>query len=756
MTSISEEYASKIIEEIILRALQSGVAPTIQDIETAFNNFTLVNDINTPIFKDSNYSVARSSESSASKFNEANNQIKEDMEIALRTLFRTTRESVELFNKWETKASKLENKVLNLEARMDRLLSGIQDTAGYFNTVGDKFTDTDKIDLGLTKDVSINLEHNIITLAKSSGTSSSVTRLFPDLDSSQVRFNILTSSSVVRVSNEINTEPVLAFSDQTGYWKTNISAQSRISPMLTELNVSFLEPVRISKLSLLLHSSQSNSTTKITPMYSSDGTNYSRLPISNTIAEVLEKAEFQFPELQVSKLKFLLEKSGHDFVDSSGFYVYEFGAKEIALFRESYSSDPNFKGKLVSKPLNIRKPDGSNVLFNKTTLEVCEVTTDQTPLNYFVAVAKEENSEPTWLTPDGFTPNYIAAGVDTRIWSPISPLNRTEHTHPTLLDFTVSAKQTKKDIGLSYSRDGGDYVSPKRSFNLMVSAPGGTIDYVSASNKLGTENRRYFPIKSSHYLLDLQIDSSLDLDLENILLWRNVGERGIAPGDTTKRVRGIQRGWEYKQPYYTTVILIENSDGISIDVGSNPITIDNNNYTGLVGPGVLSQGRHTIRVHRDYWREVPPGLESLSSLQSRDPLYPFNQKLLIEGYSYGSSFEGSRIYQGADRFAGSVMTKVSLFDILHNVPSTDYTKFALDLDAPLTSLLDHDSSDSPLSRVFIVHSNTEIADFMNEKFMLEFNLTSELYSYIALKAELSTTNSQLTPVLDEYRIKLGA
>ena len=72
---------------------------------------------------------------------------------------------------------------------------------------------------------------------------------------------------------------------------------------------------------------------------------------------------------------------------------------------------------------------------------------------------------------------------------------------------------------------------------------------------------------------------------------------------------------------------VQNSGGMTMDVGENPITIDQVSYTGVIGSDVLSQGTHKIKVHKDYWRAVAPDLNSLAELQAADILYPFNQKL---------------------------------------------------------------------------------------------------------------------------------
>jgi hypothetical protein len=103
---------------------------------------------------------------------------------------------------------------------------------------------------------------------------------------------------------------------------------------------------------------------------------------------------------------------------------------------------------------------------------------------------------------------------------------------------------------------------------------------------------------------------------------------------------------------------------------------------------------------------------------------------------------------GVDRFAGMVCQKVSVFDMINNVAETDYNKYAVDTDVS-------GATPNGASYCFIVNCNSSNADFGNEDFMLEFNLTDQLFSYLAFKAEFRTENSKLTPILDEYKIKIG-
>lgn len=758
MAAISEIRASEIIEVIIRSYLVRGEVPTFDEIETEFNNYVALNDLNLPRFNSSDFNVAYKGNSSASLYNNTNLTIKQDLNTLFSTLLNTTDQAVKLFNRWETKAQSLEHRLLGLEGRIGRLLAVAEDTEGFFDVVGDTFNNLDLTDLDLSDSIDINLSQNLITMSKSTGTSSSVSRVFLNsLTSNQVNFNLLQQNGVQLVTPVDNTEPRFAFYDSDTYWKSNAYLSDTVNNLAADLTLSLVEPISISKISIKLHSSQSNSTTTVTPMYSTDGVNYQKLPIANTSLQSIDKVEFIFPEISVLKLKFILEKNGHDFISSDLSYVYEFGAKEIALFKEAFSDDPNFTGLFISKPLSAQNTNGDYSLFNKLTLKVCELTSSVASINYYIAVAKELDGVPRWLTSNGFvtSPNHLVGGEDTRLWTAVSPLNRSEIVHPQVLDFGTLTSLTKENIGISYDMAGGTYhESPAQSFVLMSKDISDTLVYEDCETT-GNEYRYVFN-KTSQKLLDLQISKDINVDINNVALWRNVGEKGIAIGDTTKKVRGIQIGWEFSEPYYSATIYIGQTEGMAFDTGNFPLTIDEVNYTGVVSSDVLSRGTHSVKIHKDYWRAIPPGLNSLQELKQYDILYPFNQKLLIEGYDYGASYPETdeKIYSGVDRFAGSIMKKVSIFDMINNVKDNDYTKFSIDTDIPGVSEIAGGAAINA-SYVILLNTNNAIADFMNEKFMLEFNLTDELFSFLALRAELKTESSEISPVFEEYQIKLS-
>lgn len=737
----SEIYSQIIIQNIIKKYLEQGQVPTLQQIEDEFAAQTAGVDLTTSEFTSSEWKVIRKESASASKYNEMNDQIHQDLNVLYKSLLDSSDRTIQLFARWQAKANALESRLQGLEDRIARLLLLTTDTSGFFSIVGDSFNNTSLIDLDRSSLVAIDLKQNIVTLERDNPSTTIPDRIFfNDLTSDQVIFRPLTRNSIISVTNQQSSEPRFAFRDQNQSWLTNITTKEKVSPMTTELLLSLNDTVTISKIDIFLHSSQSNSVTTVTPLYSVDGINFSNLPVLNVAQQGLDKVTFQFPDTEFKYLKFILEKNNFDYQDS-GLYIYEFGAKEIALYHEEFNASSNTFGALISKPLSITKPDNTLIEFNKLTLEVCEGISSDTFLDYFVSVAHDLNGVPNWLTISGFS---ASLDPDLRLWYPITPLNREEAIHSKILDFASLSSSERDGIGISYDRDGVTLISPDSSYTIL-SESGGVVSYNAAT----ASGQRYIFSHPNQKLLDLQIDLNASIDQDSLVLWRNVGSKGIDPSDTTKLVRGTQAGWEFSAPYYLTEIKIQGANGMSINVGHNPITIDNVNYTGVIGPDVLSPGNHSIKVHQDFWNPVVPNLTTLDDLKANDRLYPFNQKLLIEGYLYDATYPSTseKFYSGVDRFAGILMDKVSIFDFVNNVNAFNFTKFSIDTDV--------DNTVPSNSYIFLVNTDGTKADFVNESFVLEFNLTNQLYSYLALKAEFRTANAKLTPVLDEYKIKLG-
>jgi len=146
---------------------------------------------------------------------------------------------------------------------------------------------------------------------------------------------------------------------------------------------------------------------------------------------------------------------------------------------------------------------------------------------------------------------------------------------------------------------------------------------------------------------------------------------------------------------------------------------------------------------------VASGETSLADLIAADPLYPYNHKLLIEGYSYGTGFSaGDKIYIGADLFAEKLMKRVPLFDFLHNIAEDDYERFTTDFDIPDSYGITYAAT------VFLVKIDGDDTDFADERFRIEFKSVDERFSYLRLRADFETDVNNLTPVLSSYKLKV--
>jgi hypothetical protein len=66
----------------------------------------------------------------------------------------------------------------------------------------------------------------------------------------------------------------------------------------------------------------------------------------------------------------------------------------------------------------------------------------------------------------------------------------------------------------------------------------------------------------------------------------------------------------------------------------------------------------------------------------------------------------------------------------------------------------HTGGNSP-TRVFLLKIDDTNPDFQNERFMIRFKEVNLLQKYLRLRADLSTSNEQISPTLFSYKIKLG-
>jgi hypothetical protein len=700
--AINETYKEKILTDILLDFLLSGQVPTADQLEAELQDFLDEHpDLTKPVVADYENTVDRFENSSASKYNQTFQTLKEDMGVLVHEIISQMQDSMVSFDRWKIEIDFLSKKLRDLNTRIEGLLLLEQETAGFFDFIEDNFVDFSKINL-IETDAEIDIYNHVVSLAR--GVTLSATRLdkinLNGLKNTDILFTVLTRDFLVSVTPAPGSELKNAFMDEQKIFQNRLLMKSPRLPVSVELKAKLgNSPILVSKIIADLHAANNNSTITITAQYSNDNYNWFNIPSNNHTQAVDRSAYFIFPETEMQYIKFIMTKNGPDDVDGNR-YVYEFGIKLISLFNHSF----NLEGGniLQSNILEILDEDGNIRNFNRIALEACEAISEDTNIEYFISAYNTENEE--------FT-DYIQ----------LDPINRENPSFATIMDLG--------GLGIIDNEDG--ITGELDTITSGINSRNLNINRLDGSGNLG-----YNFINSADVPINFYISSDNVLNLleDSIQIKRNIGDK-----DSITLVRGVKAGWNFVDPYYSTIFEVSNPEGTTIDLGIATAELDGSLVSGKVS---ITAGRHFFKTHKNNWALVTTGLTIENDLRAADPLYPFNHRLAIEGYTYDSSFIGNQLYTGMDMFYEIFMSKISIFDFVNNLISTDYSRFAVDL-------LDDGRM------IILVKYNNTISDNINEELDLSYRLKNNTFNKLKFKAILKTTNSQKSPLLTAYRLKIA-
>jgi hypothetical protein len=745
--SVSSIYESYLYNQFLSSLLNMGESVTSKELEIYLRDNVDDLDLSVPQFDSADYRVSKNENASAVKLNNTIEALKQDLTILYKVFLAFGQGVGEDFQRWKIEVDALDKRLIDLENRIENLLLIAQDTEGYHSYFLDNLTDLFYVDLTNTT-VAVDTASQLAFLHPSLSTGQTTTRislqgLTNDDWSHKVRTFGATIINEQLVEGNGNPPPPPLFdqNEDTFWWIQLRNTQNK--PTTIEVNVQISDvPIYISSIYTSLHSAGGN--ISITPLYSTDNYNFAELPGNTTVIETEGQATFNFESVQAQWVKFVLVRAKANEVISTGDYRFEFGFNEIAFYNEAFEEGESKS--FISKPISVTDVDGEVQEFSKVTLEVCEDIPTDTSVKYFV-------------TPGSSSSFSIDS---TTKWYSISPVGRANPEYPQVLnlgDITETEIGDTETVSISYSglASDSDYINPAQSFNILSLDTDNTV----LDESITSTGIRFVPAKKGEFILNYQIKdtsysgsgtgSALNVDEDTFVIFRNIGEKGLTTSNT---VRGVQRGWRFEAPYYITLIEVLND--IIIDFGDKEIIIDNQRETGVtkvLGKTNTFDGIHEVKVHKNNWKHVVPEFNSLSELIAADSLYPYNHKLLIEGYDYGSDWLGDvdKIYTGVDLFFECRMKQISLFDLSENLDtSNEYKYFALDRDIANT----HTGGNSS-TRVFVVKADDTNADLVNERFNIRFDLSNQKYNYLRFRADLETQSSANSPVMGPYKLKFA-
>lgn len=723
--AISETYLEILTEQIIKNLLDTATSPTVPEITEQIEEYQDTYDLNEPIFSADDFTVEELESASASKYNNSNEAILQDLKVAYRHLFKTTNTAIYNFDRWRLETRLLEKRLNILTDKLDALLLVNRDTAGFFDFVQDNFDDQSKVDSDNTTAL-VDTDKGIVVIGTTTADATKID--LTSLTNKDVVFSVLTKNNLVSRVASAQSQTKHAIQDASNFWQERVNT-NKPGPVTTELRIDLKESKSFSRLDVDLHASNQMSTVQVTPLYSTDDYNWQNFPAEVPTKATTDRVTFRFTEVAARYLKLLMTKSGPDQFYKD-LYTYEFGVDSISLFAEGFTV--NQSSTLLSNALSVLDHNGNPKEFSKVALEVCEEVPDDTSIEYYVSAFNDADNPPgTFINLD--------------------PINRESSFKPTILDFGELSETTVSGVQISYDTiaASSEFVNPAQAFNFITDVSGG--EEVVASGE--ASDLRYSIQNSNERLLNYELTQDVSIAQGTLQLWRNVSLKA----DNTK-VRGVANGWGFDDPWYKTTVLVRNPEGFDVDFGGEKIIVDGVQKTGLVS---FTEGRHVIQVHKDNWQVINHvGITNLVALKAADSLYPYNHRYLVEGFSYPTNYTGEKIYLGFDIVAEYLMEEVSVFDLTNNIASDDYSKFARDLDGQDDSrLLDGIAAATDAEKaalvVFLVKVKESDPDFLNEKYLLSFKAATTLYKYLQFKAVLTTKDTSLTPILDSYRLKIS-
>jgi hypothetical protein len=709
LEKIHKEY---VIERLYRNYLYQGIVPTSTQLEADLATYQKKYlDLKQPTCKYEDFSVAYGGESSASKMNFIKETLINDINVFTETVFSIASDNQEFYDRWIEEITRMNNKAANLESRIDALLMLSQDSSGYFNYVSDIFTDVNNVDGSLTT-ARVNIKEGTVKIAKNRtfdvASSGGDLLDLSWLTEKDIIFNPVTIRGPVSFRTIGDNNPIQnIFKAENSKWIGEIVALSS-KKMVCELKfpVSRDQLKKVSSASIVFSGPISSTKSNVTMQYSKDGYIWNLVP-SIEATKPLSSLNWNFEETEMLWVKFIFYKPIAD--DSSGKFIYAIDS--VNLYNRTYSSSGN--NELVSIGLSAKDKEDNTVSFNKAALESCESCADETGIKYYLSASRDNE---VWTQ-----------------WIPVSSPTSKYTSYPKVVVFSGYDKKNSEEDAVKFDTS-SLYKDITRTFDS------------------GYTGYRF--INNSFFILNSAIPIGESANISNISktvrVWRNTPDKDASSYPSVSTVRGIPKGWGLDGSNYYCYFEVNNPAGLVFDFGKTQCLIDGSLATGIF---LVPSGVHKFSTDVKNWFDIANNVINSSSaisseerLISVDPLYPYNHKLLIEGFPYVTSFSGQKKYTGADISSQFSLKRVSPFELENNIKT--YDSF---------SVVEIENNGSSFLGV-LVKVDLSNSDYLNESFFVtwEYGLEEDAsYKYIRLKAELLSSNKSKTPVLSSYKIKLG-
>ncbi len=717
--SLSTTYKEYILELLMLEYLYNGEIPTSDDLEADLATYMETHpNLEEPASKRFDWSVDPGENSSASEIQEIAKYVSQDVGVVTREIYRVAKESSRFYDRWSSEMKRLSAYARKLEQRADALLLLNADTTGFFAYVGDVFADMTKVDTELT-DARVDLHETAVTINPAHDELTGEGALLDvEVTENDVSFSPLTQRpGIAYMTTGDGNMLSNVFKTNNSTWVGRVVSDTS-GEMVCELKAKLAnEDLEVSRIAFEFVGPLGTTNSTVTCMYSEDGYTWNLVPSVDATKTLARNMSWIFSLTTMRWIKFIFRKTAPDTTDNE----YIFSISYIRTYGNDYDSDVG--NTFYSASLQALDAESNPVLFSLVALDTCQELPDSTGITYYLSASQDGD---TWTD-----------------WMGISPTENTELLYPKIINLSGANWKDNTDIDDVTLLDDST-AEQKQITSTFDSSELTLLGYRFKNTTFGVVNTA----------ITVSTEEDPDLVGNSVVVWRNTRYRSITDYPDTLTVRGNPRGWGIVGSDYVCYFEVVDSDGIILDVGDRTCAIDGAAVSGVVN---ISSGIHKFSTNAENWFDIadnvvdggfasPGNVSSEEELQTLDPLYPYNHKLIIEGFPYVTDFQGEQVYTGTDVSAEFYATRTSLFDLENNHETYGYfsVRGVGDTDTPTLAVVLHYDASNP--------------DYANELNIVKWRsgaTDASMYKYAKLKAVLSTTDSGVSPSLTSYRLKLG-
>lgn len=499
------------------------------------------------------------------------------------------------------------------------------------------------------------------------------------VDLDQVKISATTAGEALVVGMQATSPMSTLKADDGAIWEYLVYTREQQGRVTLVLTVDLPGPTYVGDVRLNGLPVSTNKLMTSSCFYSLDGSNWTALdPVEQVTTPEMN---FQIGIDGVRKLQFTFSKEAADTsTQNRNRYVYIFSLDSLKIYADAFN--PSARSVLECGPYKVVDESGAPVFFTKATFDACTIEPDGTSASFY-------------LSKDGVS------------WS-----------------------------GVSNSGEAGNYISFYDSSASQASAfiddtisAGAVVDAVSGMEDLDFQ---------TDGVLNTYIDSSY-VDIvprSSVVVKRNIVASGVPD-----ELLGAVPGWVFDDltQSYSTTLYVESPSGRYLELGGTSARINGQLISGQV---YLPQGHSVFSTSDANWIEVSESLDSVEELEVADPLYPYNHRYIVSGYSYKASFSGDQIYQGVSDNFGRLMSYRSPeeFAYVQRGEANFFKIFTIE-----------DVNGNWYIKVKVDKSD---ASWKQELFSVDWSVQTAPTNDLYVKALLSTDQPGQTPRIDSFKVRV--